>query len=154
MLCWPQCLGPSFAGALNVNVAGQSTLDPFPYDYHTVTSHTVVSVVPLSGPVAGGTGVTILGSKLTTNATVMFVEQDLSGSATGMKAECTWRRLFDMGSADAMIRQVQVGGMEGGGPGGVASSRLPTRVAHHWRHMSWCHLNSMYLHFCIPCSAA
>jgi hypothetical protein len=107
--------GPSFAGALNVNVAGQSTLDSYPYEYHTVTSHTVVSVVPLSGPVAGGTAITILGSKLTTNATVIFVEQDFSGSATGMKAECTWRLLVDMGSSDVMIRQVQVGELEGWG---------------------------------------
>ena len=108
--------GPSFAGALSVNVAGQSMLAPYPYDYHTtVTSHAVVSVVPLSGPVAGGTSLTILGSKLTTNATVTFVERDTSGSATGMKAECTWRLLFGMGSSDVMIRQVQVGELEGWG---------------------------------------
>jgi hypothetical protein len=88
-----------------VTVANQASLTPYPYDYHTTAvSHVVATVSPLSGPVAGGTDVTIQGSKLSVNATVTFVERDWSGSMTGARRQCVWRGLPAMGSTDALIR--------------------------------------------------
>lgn len=93
------------AGGVVVTVASQSMSTPYPYDYHTtVTSHTVATVTPLSGPVAGGTVVTVLGTKFAGNATVTFVERDSAGSLTGLRSECVWRSLPGVGSSDAMVR--------------------------------------------------
>lgn len=107
MMSCAMCAVTLFAGGIVVTVATQASLTPHPFDYHvTAASHVVASVSPLSGPVTGGTGVTILGSKLSSNATILFVERDGSGSVTGFREECTWRGLPALGSSDGMVRCV------------------------------------------------
>jgi hypothetical protein len=48
-------------------------------------------VVPLVGPIAGGTRVTITGESFGDSAVVAFVERNASGALTGNRSECVWR---------------------------------------------------------------
>jgi hypothetical protein len=75
------------------------------YDFHkAVNGPDVRAVSPLVGPLAGGTLVVLSGTRLSTNATVMFVERSLSGALTGLQRECGWRDLPGMSSTSTQIR--------------------------------------------------
>lgn len=101
------CCVFAHTGGIAVTVVDQPSAVLYTYKFYaTAGSHNVTSVAPLSGPVAGGTNVTILGTKLSSHAVVTFVERDGSDTVTGLKAECVWRGLEGsaMGSSDTMIR--------------------------------------------------
>ena len=105
-------LAAEWAGDVIVTAASVPAPVPYRYTYKASASrHVVGSVVPLAGPVAGGTIVSIAGSKLSDNATVTFVERNRMGGLTGQRQQCTWRGVPDMACSDDEIRYVltQVG---------------------------------------------
>ena len=74
-----------------MTVAGQSSVGT-PYDFVGLVQPPLIgSVNPMTGPLAGGTLVTLQGSRFNFNATVLFQELDSTFRATGASAECEWR---------------------------------------------------------------
>jgi hypothetical protein len=91
-------------GAVDVNVAGKHLLYGYRYDYVDLIRPPVIkSVVPLTGPVAGGTNVTITGLQFGFNATVLFIARGGVSSAVAA-GECLWRNVPGMSCDDSTIR--------------------------------------------------
>ena len=74
-----------------MSVAGQSITLTQNYSFVDLIQPPVVTAVsPLSGPLAGGTLVTIVGTGYNSIAVVTFEELFVNGSVTGARAECVW----------------------------------------------------------------
>ena len=79
------------AGAVVVTVAGQVTVFSQNYSFVDLILPPVVTAVsPLSGPLSGGTAVTVIGVGFNSVAVVTFEELLTNGTATGVRYVCTW----------------------------------------------------------------
>lgn len=95
------------AGDVIVTASGVPASAPYAYTYKaSASSHVVGSVEPLTGPLVGGTAMTIAGSKFGDNATVTFVERNRTGGLTGQRLQCAWRDASGMACSDSEIRCV------------------------------------------------
>lgn len=89
---------------MDVAVAGKGALHGYRYDYvDLIRPPAITSVVPLSGPVAGGTNVTIAGLQFGFNATVMFIARG-GVSSVAAAGECVWRDVPGMSCDDSTIK--------------------------------------------------
>ena len=82
------------AGDVNVSVAGvvSSPARTPSYNFQSLIQPPVVSsVAPITGVVAGGTVVTIVGSGFNFDAVVMLVERNATFGLTGSESECDWK---------------------------------------------------------------
>jgi hypothetical protein len=87
-----------------VTVAGTPSLTDADYSYNRLSlPPRVFNVGPLVGPTAGGTQVVIRGEAFGEAATVVFVERDAGGAATGARSECAWRGVAGMSCNDTLI---------------------------------------------------
>ena len=96
-------------GVISVTVNGVSSpadASVYAYVYNTLAQAPVVTdVQPLSGPLAGNTAVTLVGTAFKESAWVYFQAADRGGGALpGGRAECVWRGVPGMYCTDTMIR--------------------------------------------------
>jgi hypothetical protein len=90
---------------MDVNAAGVHTRSFYHYDYvHLIERPEVKSVSPVTGPVAGGTVVTIAGQRFGFNATVMFVSWAAGSATPAGLGECRWQDSPDTFCEDSTIR--------------------------------------------------
>jgi hypothetical protein len=88
-----------------VTVAGVPSRVEAAYSFTALTAPPeIVRVVPLVGPAAGGTRVTLLGDAFSDSAVVEWVGRDVNGTLTGEKAECAWRGVEGMGCNNTVIQ--------------------------------------------------
>ena len=74
-----------------MTVAGQSSALSQRYSFVDLIQPPVVTAIsPLSGPLTGGTMVTVTGTGYNSIASVTFEELRGNGSATGARLECAW----------------------------------------------------------------
>ena len=82
------------AGTVSITVASQTTVtDNLAYNFLVLVRPAVIDkVTPLTGPLVGGTVVTITGSGFSSLADVSFVGYDSgSGEVVGPPVDCVWR---------------------------------------------------------------
>jgi hypothetical protein len=88
-----------------VTVAGVPSRTNVTYSYDTLRRPPrIARVIPIVGPAAGGTPVTLFGDAFGDSALVVFEERDASGSGTGNRSECVWRGVAGMSCNDTEIR--------------------------------------------------
>ena len=93
-------------GELSVTVAGQPLAQPVYYLFADLAKpHVVLAVRPLTGPVRGGTALTLLGSGFGGVAVVELQEVSTTTvGAGGSRSLCAWEGLPGMSCNDTMIR--------------------------------------------------
>ena len=92
LLLLPRCYGVLRSGNVSVTVAGQPSQQPVLYDFLSLISPPVITgVQPLTGPLSGGSRVTIIGTNFNGVAVIKMLELDVSGHETGRSAVCEWQ---------------------------------------------------------------
>ena len=99
------------------------------YDFNSLIQAPIVSAVaPLRGPTSGGTLVTVQGSRFASDATVLLLERNVTGSLTGGSSECDWRTAAQGDQVtscnDTVVRWVRVCPM----PHATATTNPPSPV--------------------------
>ncbi len=90
-----------------MTIAGRSLAHAIPYEFQALIQPPAITLVsPLTGPVLGGTLVTLHGTLFAFNATVLFVERDGSGDLTGRRSECAWRTVPGLTCNETVVQYV------------------------------------------------
>ena len=102
-----ECATPLCYGTVTVTVDGVASMNgtASEYEYLSLASPPAVhDVVPLTGPLAGGTVVVLTGSGFHGTASVFFNALDASGRPTGAQAECVWRGVPGMACTETSVQ--------------------------------------------------
>ena len=102
------CATSMCRGPLVVTVDGLTSprdASAYEYVYNTLAqAPTIGSVVPLTGPLSGGTAVTLVGAAFKGAGDVYFQALGDDGELISTRAACVWRGITGMGCTDTSIK--------------------------------------------------